>query len=252
MRRTSGIVTIACAALLGLAPPMPGAAADKQGRKLDLFWTHPDIANLGLRSVALLPAATFDGNLKAEKEVEIAWSPLSRGTGYRWFYSTMTKDLLRRATGGDSVLTAVRKALLKNGRVDSLTARALCQTLHVSAILTMRADQWEQLQMEWNQTGKPLTTVQMKAALVDSSGRLLWTASGSETGEGPMHEADSGTLGVKSSGLGLEAVTGQSGAPGFQEVLSPLFKRWLADFPAGPDRAAPAAPAATPAPGGGL
>lgn len=245
MRRTSGIVTIACAALLGLALPTPGAAADKQGRKLDLFWTHPDIANLGLRSVALLPTATFDGNLKAEKEVELAWGPLSRGTGYRWFYSTMSKDLLRRAFGGDSMLTAVRKTLLKDGRVDSLTARALCQALRVSAVLTMRADQWEQLQMEWNQTGKPLTTVQMKAALVDSSGRLLWTASGSETGEGPMHQADSGTLGVKSSGLGTEAVTGQGGAPSFQEVLTPLFTRWISSFPA------KAAPAPAPVPAGG-
>jgi hypothetical protein len=237
---------MACAALLTLALPMPGVAADKQGKKLDLFWTHPDIANLGLRSVALLPTATFDGNLKAEKEVELAWSPLSRGTGYRWYYSTMTKDLLRRAFGGDSVLTAVRKTVLKDGRVDSLTARALCQTLHVSAILIMRADQWEQLQMEWNQTGKPLTTVQMKAALMDSSGRVLWTASGSETGEGPMHDAASGTLGVKSSGLGTEAVTGQGGAPSFQEVLTPLFTRWISSFPA----KAAAAPAPTP-PGGG-
>lgn len=240
------MVTIACAALLGVALAMPGAAAEKQGKKLDLFWTHPDIANLGLRTVALLPTATYDGNLKVEKEVELAWGALSRGAGYRWFYSTMTKDLLRRAFGGDSMLTAVRKTLLKDGRVDSLSARALCQALRVSAILAMRADHWEQLQMEWNQTGKPLTTVQMRAALVDSSGRLLWTASGSETGEGPMHQADSGTLGVKSSGLGTEAVTGQGGAPSFQEVLTPLFTRWMASFPV---KAAPA-PAPTP-PGGG-
>jgi len=246
MRRTSGIVTIAWAVLLGLSLPTPGARAEKQGKRLDLFWTHPDIASVSLRSVALLPTATFDGNLKAEKEVELAWGPLSRGTGYRWFYSTMSKDLLRRAFGGDSVLTAVRKTLLKDARVDSLTARALCQALRVSAVLTMRADQWEQLQMEWNQTGRPLTTVQIKAALMDSSGRLLWTASGSETGEGPMHQADSGTLGVKSSGLGTEAVTGQGGAPSFQEVLSPLFTRWISSFPARP------APAPVPAPGGGF
>ncbi len=245
MRRTNGVLTVAFATLVGLSLPIDGATAERQGKRLDLFWTHPDIANLGLRSVALLPTATYDGNLKTEKEVELAWGPLSRATGYRWFYSTMSKDLLRRAFGGDSVLTAVRKTLLKDGRVDSLSARALCQALRVSAILVMRADQWEQIQMEFNQTGKPLTTVQMKAALVDSSGRLLWTASGSETGEGPMHQADSGTLGVKSSGLGTEAVTGQGGAPSFQEVLTPLFTRWIAAFPAKP------APVPVPAPPGG-
>ena len=235
------------ALLLALSP---AAAADKKGRKdtkLDLFWTHPEIAAHGLRSVALLPAATYDNDLKAEKEVEIAWGPLARSTGYRWFFSTMSKDLLRRAFGGDSMLAAVRKGVLKDGRVDSLSARALCQALRVSAVLTMRADQWEQIQMDWNQTGKPSTTVQMKAALVDSSDRLLWTASGSETGEGPMHQGDSGTLGVKSSGLGLQAVTGQGGAPSYQEVLTPLFTRWIAGFPARPEPAA--APA--PAPGGG-
>jgi hypothetical protein len=245
MRRNRAIAMIACAALLALSSA--ATAADKKDKKLDIIWTHPEIAGIPLRSIALLPGATFDNDLKAEKEIELAWGPPSRGTGYRWFYSTMTKDLLRRAFGGDSILTAVRKGVLKDGRVDSLSARALCQALHTSAVLTIRADQWEQIQMEWNQTGKPWTTVQMRAALVDSSGRLLWTASGSETGEGPMHQADSGTLGVKSSGLGLQAVTGQGGAPSFQEVLAPLFTRWITSFPARP------APAVAPgaSPGGG-
>jgi hypothetical protein len=240
------IVSIACAALLAL-PAAGGAAEKKKDKTIDLFWTHPDLAGIGLRSIALLPGATFDNDLKAEKEIELAWGPPSRGTGYRWFYSTMTKDLLRRAFGGDSVLAAVRKVILKDARVDSLSARALCQALRTSAVLTMRADLWEQNQMEWNQTGKPSTTVQMRAALVDSTGRLLWTASGSETGEGPMHQAESGTIGVKGSGLGLQAVTGQGGAPSFQEVLAPLFTRWIGSFPS---RVAPAA-APSPAPAGG-
>jgi hypothetical protein len=159
----------------------------------------------------------------------------------------MTKDLLRRAFGGDSALLAVRKGVLKDARVDSLSARALCKALRVTAILSIRADQWDQIQMEFNQTGKPSTTVQMRAALVDSTGRLLWTASGSETGEGPMHQGDGGTLGVKGSGIDLQPVTGQGGPPSFQEVLTPLFTRWIKEFPAPP--APPAAPA--PAPGGG-
>jgi len=246
MGRTNGIARIVGVALLGLMLPQ-GVAAAKKDKKLDLFWTHPEISSHGFRTVALLPAATFTHDLNAEKEVEFAWSPLARGTGYRWFFSSMTKDLLRRAFGGDSVLLAVRKGVLKDGRVDSLSARSLCKALRVGAVLSIRADQWEQIQMEWNQTGTPSTTVQMRAALVDSSGRLLWTVSGSETGEGPMHQADSGTLGVKSSGLGLQAVTGQGGAPTFQEVLSPLFTRWINGFPA---QATPAA-APTPTPGGG-
>ena len=247
MRRTDGIARIAGAALLGLSLWAGNGAAAGKDKKVDRFWTHPEISKYEFKTVALLPAATFTHDLAAEKEVELAWSPIARGTGYRWFFSTMSKDLLRRAFGGDSVLLALRKGVLKDGRVDSLSARALCKALRVTALVSMRADQWEQIQMEWNQTGKPSTTVQVRAALVDSSGRLLWTASGSETGEGPMHQADSGTLGVKSSGLGLQAVTGQGGPPSFQEVLTPLFTRWIKEFPAQPTP--PAAP--TPAPGGG-
>lgn len=255
MPRTTTIAALACAALLGLALLTAGAGAagegDKRARKLDTFWTHPDIASVNLRSIALLPGASYDVNLSTEKELETAWAPASRPTGYRWYYSTMAKDLLRRAFGGDSVLKALRVALLKEPRVDSLSAQKLCRALRTSAVLSMRADIWEQAQMEWNQTGKPWTRVSLKAALVDSSGRLLWSASGSETGEGPLHSADSGTLGVKSSGLNLQPVTGQGGAPSFQEVLTRLFARWIEYFP---DRAAPAvspAPAPAPAPDGG-
>ena len=209
----------------------PACLAAEKGKKLDLFWVHPDAASTTLRSVALLPAASFDNNLATEKEIENAWAPIARTSGLRWYFSTTAKDLLRRAFSGDSVLKAVRAQLLKEARVDSLSARSLCQALHTSAVLTMRADQWEKVEMEWNQTGKPWTRVQIKAALVDSTGRLLWTAAGSETAEGPMHEADSGTIGVKSSGLNLEAVTGQAGAPSFQEVLERLFTRWIDAFP---------------------
>jgi len=245
-RGAIGFTIMACMLLLGFS--LGATADDKKGKKLDQFWTSPEAAHIRLRSVALLPPSTYDNDFKAEKEIELAWGPPARTTPYRWLFATMSKDLLRRAFGGDSILTVVRKSLLKDGRVDSLTARALCTALHVSAVLTIRADQWSQIEMEWNQTGKPLTTVGLKAALVDSLGRQLWTAAGTETGEGPMHNADAGTLGVKSSGLGTEAVTGQGGAPAFQEVLSPILTRWIANFPAPP---APAPPPATPAPGGG-
>jgi len=245
MKGTVGFTICAGAMVLALA-----AAADPKGKKLDVFWTSPEMAHIQLRSVALLPAASFDNDYKVEKEIEVAWGPPAHTTPYRWYYSTTSKDLLRRAFGSDSVLTALRNGLLKNATVDSLTARALCTALHTSAVFAIRVDHWEQIEMEWNQTGKPSTTVELKAALVDSTGRLLWTAAGSNTGEGPMHNADSGTLGVKSSGLGTEPVTGQGGAPAFQEVLAPLFTRWMASFPGRPASPAPAAPPATPgAPG---
>jgi hypothetical protein len=234
MRPRIGIAVLAAIALISrtFVPASLAADGEKKGKKLDVFWVHPDAASTPLRSVALLPAASYDNSFTTEREIDSAWGPMARAAGLRWYFSTTSKDLVRRAFGGDSVLKAVRAQLLKEARVDSLSARSLCQALHTSAVLTMRVDQWEKVEMEWNQTGKPWTRVQIKAALVDSIGRLLWTAAGSETAEGPMHEADSGTIGVKSSGLNLEAVTGQAGAPSFQEVLERLFMRWIDAFPA--------------------
>lgn len=248
MSRVSTIAALACAALLVLSPPRASADGERQGKRLDSFWTSPDTAGVEVRSIALLPGASYDNSLAVEKELEAAWVPVSRPLGYRWFYATLTKDLLRKAFGGDSVMKALHDGLLKEPRVDSLSAQKLCRALHTTAVLSMRADIWERTQIEWNQTGKPWTRVSLKAALVDSSGRLVWSASGSETGEGPMHEADAGTIGVKSSGLTLQAVTGESGAPSFQEVLAKLFTRWTQAFPT---RRAPASPPA-PAPGSGL
>jgi len=232
MRRAKRLAGRAAAAWFALALVAGAGTAARQDKNLDLFWSHAEIARLAPRTIALLPAATYNYDLKAEKEIELSWSQATRGGPHRWIYSTLAKDMLREAFGGDSVLKALRESILKDGRVDSLSARALCRALRRSAVLCMRADQWEQIEMEWNQTGTPSTTVHLKAALVDSGGRLLWTTSGSHTGEGPMHQAEGGTIGVRSSGLTMENVTGQGGAPAFREVLAPLFTRWLANFPA--------------------
>jgi len=247
MARLACVAALLCAVMSAGVDRTAAADAPEGGKKLDTFWTNPAMDSLTLRSVALLPGVSFDNEPTIEKELETAWAPVSKATGFRWYYSTLAKDLLRSAFGGDSVLKAIRAGLLKDARVDSLSAQRLCGALRTSAVLTLRADIWERTQIEWNQTGKPWTRVAVKAALVDSSGRLLWTASGNETMEGPLHQADDGTLGVKSSGLNLQAVTGGAGAPAFSEVLAKLFTRWVANFPG---RRAPAA-APAPASGGG-
>jgi hypothetical protein len=110
------------------------------------------------------------------------------------------------------------------------------------ALFLMRLEQFEQTQVEWNQSGKPTTTVRLRAALVDSTGRLLWSAAGSETGEGQYHEADAGTTGVNGSGLNTTPTTAQGGAPSFEDVTTRLLDRWMKRFPARPTAATSAAP----------
>lgn len=230
----SGTRLIALTAALGVALlAVAGLAAEKKGKKLDLIWTRPDFTGATVQRIAMLPACSFTHDIRAEKLAEDAWGQSFRGTGYRWISSLTTRDLLRREPGGDSLLKVATEGVLQNVRVDSLQAPALCARLRVSAVLSVRLDTWEQLEMEWNQAGKPSTTVQVKAALVDSAGRLLWSAAGSETGEGPYHEP-SANVGVKPGGLGTQPLTAQSGAPSFAEVVSRLFARWASQFPPKP------------------
>ena len=234
---------LAVATLLLAALATPAGSADKKVKRVDTIWVHPDLARFNIQSIAMLLPVSYDRNLQTEKLADGVWGASLRGTGYRWLGGATSRDLLARTPGGDSLSLLVRNRLLENPRVDSLLAPPLCQRLRTDAVLTLRIDRWEKLEMEFNQAGKPSTSVQLKAALVDSSGALLWSASGSETAEGPYHDPTAGVIGVKSSGLGTTPVTGQGGAPSFNEVLNTLFTRWVPQFPA---KAAPPATPSTP------
>ncbi len=205
-------------------------AADRGARKLDVFVQVPDLATLDLRSIAFLPVATFDGNLEARRLTEDQVGKAFRVSGHRWFSTLVTREMLRKA-GGDSLLKAVNDQLLEQGRIDSLEAPYFSRLTRSRALLTVRVDQFEKREMEFNQSGKPTTTVQLRAALVDSTGRLLWSASGSENAEGPYHDAGTGAIGVNASGLNNTPMTNQAGAPGFPETLGKLLARWAEAFP---------------------
>lgn len=216
------VAAVACAAT--------ALAADRGARKLDVFWEVPDLASLDLRAIALLPVATFDGNLEARRLTEDGVGKAFRGSGHRWLSPLLTREMLRQA-GGDSLLKAVNGQIVKGVRVDSLDAPYLCRVMRVRALLSVRVEQFEKREMEFNQSGKPITTVNLRAALVDSTGRLLWTASGAENAEGPYHDANSGAIGVNASGLNNTPLTNQAGAPGYPETLGKLLGRWAQVFP---------------------
>jgi hypothetical protein len=192
----------------------------------------------GVGSIAMLPPATFDGNVESRKLVEAAVGQALKGTGHRWASPFMVRDNLLRA-GGDSLLKALNAKLLGDPRVDSLDAPFLCRVLRTRALLTVRVDQMERRELELGQSGRPATSVRLRGALVDSTGRLLWTAHSSETLEGAVQEAGSNVIGVKASGLNNSAVGTTVAAPLYQEVLGKIGKRWSDVFPrrAAPDTA---------------
>jgi hypothetical protein len=154
-----------------------------------------------------------------------------RSSGYRWLGATTSKVLIQPSGASDSLTRAIRESIVRRGRVDSLMARGICRRLRVGALMSLHVDRWEQVEVEFNQSGKPSTTIAFQAALVDSAGRLLWSASGSELAEGPYHDASANVLGVKSSGLGQQPITGQGGPPSFLEVATSLATRLAKALP---------------------
>lgn len=218
--------------LLVLACSVP-AFAGRGPRTSDRFFTAPDFASFGVRSVAMLPAATFDNSLEARKLTEAAFGQAVKGAGYRWVSAIVARDQMLRE-GGDSLIKATNQYVLKHGFLDTTQARTYGRILRARGLLTLRVDRMERMQLEREQSGKPTTTVEITAALVDSSGRLLWTASGSETAEGPYQDASASALGMRASGLNNDPMTNQGGAPSYAETLTRLFGRWAAVFPAAP------------------
>src|SRR5439155_14721052 len=99
---------------------------------------------------------------------------------------------------------------------------------------------------------KPATTIQLKSTLVDSSGALLWSASGSQSLEGPYHEPSTAP---SAEGALTQRQAVAQGAPDPLEALTPTLGRWAQQFPSkkasgaskGPDssRTDPAQPAPT-------
>ena len=213
-----------------------GAHAAKKTR--DAFWTRADFATRKVDRIALFPVTSYDNDIQNENQVEASVGAALKGASYRWLSGTTTRELLRSKTGGDSLLKALRKDILAGGRLDSLQASALATLLRCDAVLTVRLDQFERHEPEWNESGKPFTTVRLTAALVDSAGRLLWSAVGGETGEGPYHDPNANLIALNDTGLQRKPVSGQGGAPTWREVLALIAPRWAEQFPPRPAVAA--------------
>ena len=233
----------------GLTPKLPAlvltalglagvSAAAKGPHTVDNIWAHPRYASFNVQSIAMLPPESFERDFDAERQVQGQSGRALVGSGYRWVSSLTSREILRASPGGDSLLKVVNTRVLADGRIDSLTAGVLCRRLRTSAVMSVRVDQWTQVSIEPGQSGKPWTTVQLHASLVDATGALLWSASGSETVEGLQYDpaqADaehSGTAGTRESGL--HGSTAAGAPPPYSDVLDRLLSRWAKQFPARP------------------
>ena len=225
---------LACSLLVGLAlaAAVIAHAASKEKSTGDRIWSSPDLATFPMKSIAMLPAGTFDGNLENRHLVEGAVGQALRTSGHRWVSATTVRDMLMRS-GTDSLGKALNEKLLKQKepRIDSLDAPVVSRALRARGLFTVRIDQMERRELEPGQSGRPTTSVVLRAALVDSTGRLLWTAVSSRNMEGALQDASANVIGVKASGLNNSAVGGTSAAPLYQEVLLEICTRWAEQFP---------------------
>jgi hypothetical protein len=230
---------VALAVLVLVLSALPALAAKEKAGRGDTFTGVPDFAAYGVKSIAMLPVVSYDKNAKAEATVTVQLGFKLKDTGYRWVSAPTSRAMLKSALG-DSVLKVLSDEVLAQGQLDSLHAPLVCTKLRTDALLCVRIDLWEQQQILWNQSGKPNTTVRLRAALVDSTGALLWSAAGSETGEGPYNDPATNPLGMKGTSLEPTPITGQGGPPEFEGVLDRILVRWEPRFP----RPVPPAPPA--------
>ena len=196
----------------------------------DLIFRHPRFAQLAPTSIALLPAASFDANAERERLLTATWAASLGGGGYRWMSASTARTILSGDSAGAALMAAARAAVLQKSRVDSTIAQGMCRKLRVSAVLGVRLDEWETQSIEPTQSGKPWSRAYVRSALIDSAGRLLWSAEGSETVEGAEHEA------VVDGGIGGSAprsdfAGGAGSPPRPQDVFQRIATRWAAVFP---------------------
>lgn len=188
-----------------------------------------------IERIAMLPVVSFTGDLQAEKLVENLFAGALRESGYKWMTGGSTRILLRNAAPDDSMLTVVRDDVKESAPVDSLLAPVLCGRFRTDAVLSVRLDRWEQVKLDPVQSGRPSTTVQVRAALVDSLGRIVWTASGTEIGEGQMYSADTNPYETPGGGVTTKSLVNLPQPPTYREVAMRLFERWAVEFPKRPD-----------------
>lgn len=151
------------------------ATAEAGRTSPDRSWIHPEFNRFVLPRIALLPAVPVEGGLDVCPFVEKRWLSATSGPRMRWMPSVESRERLKQG-GSDSLLRRLALDVLRNGRVDSTTAPLVARALGVRGLLCVRIDLWrrENAKVE----GRTRAVVGLTSALVDSTGTLLWSASG--------------------------------------------------------------------------
>ena len=232
--------------LLSLLACLGGAAPKTQDR----VQVRPGAASFPLRRIAFLPVVSLDYG--AGRAVEEQWLLHFIDDGHDWVPPEISAKFMSSLSPRkpDSVLTALRAQVFKQGLPDSLRVPVVARALHSQALLSVRVDRWQRVV----ESDRRITTayVELTATLVDSTGRTLWQVAGEERqsakygvpqmirGSGDIGarsareaRSDNFLLGVKSSG-DVGARLGGGGTdlpPDFLMALTAILERWRAAYP---------------------
>lgn len=217
-RRASRAPGILCCALAGLVCAFATAQAARKGP--DRAWVHPDLQHFVVPRIAVLPAVPVEGGLDVCPFVEKRWLTATSGPRMRWMPTVVARVRLEQG-GGDSLLRRLAGDVLRSGRVDSTTAPLVARALGVRGLLSLRIDLWRREDSPVHDHTRAV--VGLTGALVDSTGTLLWSA----TGRG---EYDAGSVSAFTDEFGQAPAD-------FDSALTSLVGRWgavVSSTPASP------------------
>jgi hypothetical protein len=159
------------ALLLGLLSAGPARSAEMRVNARDIAWVDPRLGRLELTEIAVLPAVAIEDDPIAARLVEGYSALLMVETGHTVLTAPQVRHVMAGAGRRPEALTeAMTRQVWSSGRVDARMAATLARLTGAPALLSVRIDRWEIVDDR--------AEVELSAALVDSTGRLLWRISG--------------------------------------------------------------------------
>jgi len=194
---------LAAMMVVALASPLANLTALADSR--DLVWVDPQIQREKPTEVAVLPAVAFIDDPQAVQVVEIYGSLLLAETGH----VVQPASRVRQALMGvgerpnNPLYERLARQVRSEGTIDASLASTLTHLTGAPMLLSLRIDRWEVVDNR--------AQVELTAALVDSTGRVLWKINGraGHGGGGPSRFA---TLDLPRTALVEGAGSGGAGA----------------------------------------
>ena len=173
-------VALACHPGAGSSAAMPSTTA-RPAVHIDSSWVAPGLRPDRLFKVAVLPVCRLAGEAESAHQVVAAWLMQNPRVGVLRLDDA---ECVTRLGGSprerDSALALVAREIAIAGRPGAETSRWLARRLGVVALVALRVDRWEA-----GSGVRDMAYVDLTAALVDSSGNLLWRIAGRARAENP-------------------------------------------------------------------